>query len=189
MRSGDAPYESYMKTCTQLSSSVTKAPKPEPKTLHTADPGCVLAKGKAAGLHRFEGGSTFLDNKFLGRNDIDESLLEIIQAKMDQSSGVDKGACAWCLLGPNGCPHDKRVGVQASCGRAHMGPTDRKPAFCIAAVKSSGLEGPLYLNNKKFWTASLTGHSPSEAKAKAKASGGPKGTPAPSDADDDDDDS
>ena len=69
-----------------------------------------------------------------------------------------------------------------------MGPADRKPAFCIAACKTPGLVGPLYLNNKKFWTASLSGHPPSEAKPKAKPTGGKKSTPAPSDADDDDDD-
>ena len=45
-----------------------------------------------------EGGSGFPDNKFMARNDIDESLLVIIQAKLDQSNGIDKGACAWCLF-------------------------------------------------------------------------------------------
>ena len=124
----------------------------------------------------------------MARNDIDDSLLGIIQAKMDQSNGIDKGACAWCLFGPNGCPQDRRVGLQASCGRAHMGPIDRKPPFCIAACKTAGLEGPLYLNNKKFWTASLSGHSAAEAKPKAKPAGGTKGTPVPSEDDDDDDD-
>ena len=88
-------------------------------------------------------------------------------------------------MGPKGCPHDKRVGLQALCGRAHMGPGDRKPAFCIAAAKAAGLEGPLYLNNKKFWTTSLSGHSAAEAKPKAKPAGAAKGTPVPSEAEDD----
>ena len=74
------------------------------------------------------------------------------------------------------------------CGRAHMGPTDRKAPFCIAACATTGLNGPLYLNNKKFWTTSLSGHSGAEAKPKAKPAGGTKGTPVPSDDDDDDDD-
>ena len=72
------------------------------------------------------------------------------------------------------------------CGRAHKGPVDRKPQFCIAACATAGLEGPLYLNNKKFWTASLSGHSAAEAKPKGKPAGGKKGTPAPSEDDDDD---
>ena len=124
----------------------------------------------------------------MARNDIDESLLSIIQAKMDQSNGIDKGACAWCLFGPSGCPKDRRVGLRGSCGRAHMGPTDRKPIFCITACTTKGLEGPLYLNNKKFWTASLSGHSAVEATPKAKPAEGKKGTQAPSEDNDDDDD-
>ena len=51
-----------------------------------------------APLRKFEGGSAFSDNKFLGRNDIDDSLLEIMQSKLDQSAGIDTGACAWCLI-------------------------------------------------------------------------------------------
>ena len=62
------------------------------------------------------------DNKFMVRNDFGESLLAIIQAKLDQSNGIDKGACAWCLFAPNGCPKDKRVGLIGACGCAHMGP-------------------------------------------------------------------
>ena len=112
----------------------------------------------------------------------------IIQSKLDQSNGIDKGACAYCLFNKDGCPKDKRVGLMGACGRAHMGPIDRKPAFCIAASKTAGLEGPLYLNNKKFWTSSLSGHSPAEAKPKGKAGGAAKGTPVPSEAEDDDDD-
>ena len=136
---------------------------------------------------RFEGGSAFPDNKFMARNDTDDSLLGIIQAKMDQSNGIDKGACVWCLLGSD-CPHDRRVGLQAPCGRAHMGPADRKPQLCIAACTTAGLNGPLYLNSKKFWTVSLSGHSPAEAKPKEKLAGGTKGTPVPSEDDDDNDD-
>ena len=68
-----------------------------------------------------------------------------------------------------------------------MGPTDRKPAFCIAAAKTAGLEGPLYLNNKKFWTTSPSGHSAAEAKPKAKPAGAAKGMPVPSEAEDGDD--
>ena len=37
------------------------------------------------------------------------------------------------------CPKDKRVGLIGACGRAHMGPIDRKPPFCIAACKTPGL--------------------------------------------------
>ena len=165
-----------------------KAPKPEPKpTLHAGAAGGGGAKGDAPPPRQFEGGSAFPEIKFMARNDIDDSLLDIIQAKMDQSNGIDKDACARCLMGPKGCPHDKRVGLKELCGRAHMGPTDRKPAFCIAACKTAGLEGPLYLNNKKFWTASLSGHSAAEAKPKAKPAGAAKGSLMPSENDDDDD--
>ena len=169
-----------------------KVPKPEPKPVphagaNGAGTGAAL-KGNGDGFGRPEGGSGFPDNKFMARNDIDESLIVIIQAKLDQSNGIDKGACAYCLFYKNGCPKDKRVGLIGACGRAHMGPTDRKPAFCIAAAKTAGLEGPLYLNNKKFWTSSLSGHSPAEAKPKGKAGGAAKGTPVPSEAEDDDDD-
>jgi len=71
-----------------------------------------------------------------------------------------------------------------------MGPTDRKPQFCIAVCKTTDLQGPLYLNNKKFWTKALSGHPSSEAKAKVKPAAGAakSGTPAPSDDEDDDDD-
>jgi hypothetical protein len=164
-----------------------KAPKPEPKPVPHAG-GRKNAGVKAYEVGRPEGGSGFPDNKFMARNDIDESLIVIIQAKLDQSNGTDKGACAYCLFYKDGCPKDKRVGLMGACGRAHMGPTDRKPAFCIAAAKTAGLEGPLYLNNKKFWTSSLSGHSPAEAKPKGKAGGAAKGTPVPSEAEDDDDD-
>ena len=169
-----------------------RAPKSEPKTVaHVAGTGAAH-KGNGLGDGGFkvrpEGGSAFPDDKFVARNDIDDSLLAIIQAKLDQSNGIDKGACAWCLFAKNGCPRDKRVGLQGSCGRAHMGPADRKPAFCITACKTAGLEGPLYLNNKKFWTTSLSGHTAAEAKPKAKAAGATKGTPVPSEAEDDDDD-
>ena len=168
-------------------------PKPSPKKVLTQPPhtggggGDDPSGGKQRARHIFEGGSAFPDDKFLERNDIDDSLLEIVQAKLDQSTGIDKGACAWCLIGPKGCPHDKRVGVQASCGRAHMGPTDRKPAFCMAVVKTTGVTGPLYLNNRKFWTKALSGHSSSEAKPGPKrGAGGAKGTPVQSDDDEDD---
>ena len=167
-----------------------KAPKPEPKPVpHTSRTviGAGGAGAKAYKAGRPEGGSALPDHKFMARNDIDDSLLDIIQAKIDQSNGIDKGACARCLKGPNSCPLDKRVGLQAPCGRAHMGPADRKPAFCIAACKTPGLEGPLYLNNKKFWTTSLSGHSAAEAKPKATLAGAAKGTPVPSEAEDDGD--
>ena len=82
-----------------------KSPKLEPKpTPHAGAAGGGGAKGDAPPPRRFEGGSAFPDNKPIARNDIDDSLLGIIQAKMDQSNGIDKGACAWCLLGPNGLP-------------------------------------------------------------------------------------
>ena len=154
-----------------------KTPKPEPKpTPHAGGAGGGDARGDEPRRATPEGGSAFPDNKFMARNGIDEPLLVIIQAKLDQSNGIDKGACAWCLFAPNGCPKDKRVGLIGACGRAHMGLIDRKPAFCIAACKTPGLEGPLYLNNKKFWTTSLSGHSPAEVKPKAKPAGAAKGT-------------
>ena len=164
-----------------------KAPKPEPKPVpHVGGAGGAL---KGDGIARTpEGGSAFPDNKFMARNDIDDSLLVIIQAKLDQSNGIDKGACAWCLFGPNGCPKDKRVGLQ---GRAAARTWARRTASrrsASAACKTAGLEGPLYLNNKKFWTTSLSGHSAAEAKPKAKPAGAAKGTPVPSEAEDDDDD-
>ena len=161
-----------------------KAPKSEPRPV----PHARSRSGRLRGPDSPEGGSGFPDTKFMARNDIDESLIVIIQAKLDQSNGIDKGACAYCLFYKDGCPKDKRVGLMGACGRAHMGPIDRKPAFCIAAAKTAGLEGPLYLNNKQFWTKSLTGHSPAEAKPKGKAGGAAKGTPVPSEAEDDDDD-
>ena len=121
------------------------------RTPHAGGAGAPLPRA-AEGRRRPEGGSGFPDTKFMARNDIDESLIVIIQAKLDQSNGIDKGACAYCLFYKDGCPKDKRVGLMGACGRAHMGPIDRKPAFCIAAAKTAGLEGPLYLNNKQFWT-------------------------------------
>ena len=71
------------------------SPKPESKpTPHAGAASGGGAKGDAPPLRRFEGGSAFPDNKLLARKDIDDSLLEIIQAKMDQSNGIDKGGCA-----------------------------------------------------------------------------------------------
>ena len=156
-----------------------KAPKSEPAPVPHAGAGAA-AKGTWI---QPEGGSAFPDPKFAARNDIDESLIVIIQAKLDQSNSIDKGACAYCLFYKNGCPKDKRVGLMGACGRAHMGPIDRKPAFCIAAAKTAGLEGPLYLNNKKFWTKSLSGHSPAERKESHRNLSTRKqaGTPVPSD--------
>jgi hypothetical protein len=169
--------------------ALTKLAKPEPKPEPHAGGAATAYKGIGDGAAnvRPDGGSAFPDSRFMARNDIDESLIAIVQSKLDQSNGVDKGACAWCLFSKNGCPKDKRVGLIGACGRAHMGPGDRKPAFCIAAAKTAGLEGPLYLNNKQFWTTSLSGHSPDEAKPKGKAGAAAKGTPVPSEAEDDDD--
>ena len=160
------------------------APKPAPHTRDADEP-----KGDYGARRKFDGGSAFPDNAFMRRHDIDDALLEVLQTKLDQSTGIDKGACVWCLIGPNGCPKDKRVGVQASCGRAHLGPVDRKPQFCIAVCKSTEMKGPLYLNNKKFWTKALSGHTSSEARPPATAQPAVRApnTPVPSAGEDDDD--
>jgi hypothetical protein len=144
------PPKAKKKPKAKAAQAQAKAPKPEPKLVAHVGAAAAAAFKRPEGGERPEGGSAFPDNKFKARNDIDDSLLVIIRAKLDQSNGIDKGACAWCLFGPDGCPKDKRVGLQGLCLRAHMGPADRKPAFCISACKTAGLEGPLYLNNKKF---------------------------------------
>ena len=119
--------------------------------------------------------------------------LKILQTKLDNSTGLAKGSCAAVLLGPppDGCPHDKRVGCEGSCGRSHQGPADRKVEFCEDVAKVCGLEGKLYLNNNRFWTGTPPGHQrqqpppPSTSTAIVVRKGG--GSPKRQDDDDDDD--
>ena len=77
----------------------------------------------------------------------------IAQSKIDVSNDVDKGSCAYCFLGSNGCKHDKRVGVVGKgCHRSHSAPKGQEGSFCRALCKTVGLQGTLYLKNKLVWT-------------------------------------
>ena len=68
-------------------------------------------------------GSAWPNKKHLQTPD----MAKVLQAKMDQSSGLDKGSCVACLLGTGvGCPDDNRVGCEGKCGHSHQGPKDRK---------------------------------------------------------------
>jgi len=119
-------------------------------------------------------------------------MVKVLQAKMDQSLGLDKGACAACLLGDGvGCPVDSRVGCEGKCGHSHQGPGNRKVQFCSDVVKTCGLDGMVYFNNPKFWTSAPSGHNrhagPAAGKGKL-APGSPKQASDASDVEDDDDD-
>ena len=117
--------------------------------------------------------------------------VKVLQSKMDRSSGLDKGSCAACLLGPGvGCPADNRVGCEGKCGRSHQGPGDRKVQYCKDVAKTCGFDAPVYFNNPKFWTSAPSGHQrhAGPAAAKKPAAGSPKHAPSASDDDDDDDD-
>ena len=107
------------------------------------------------------------------------------------SVGRHRKGCLRLVLGrAEGLPTRQtrwRAGVVRS--RTH-GPDGPQATVHIAVCKTTDLQGPLYLNNKKFWTKALSGHPSSEAKAKVKPAAGAakSGTPAPSDDEDDDDD-
>ena len=50
-------------------------------------------------------------------------MVKVLQKKMDQSPGLDKGSCVACLLGGGvGCPADNRVSCEGKCGHSHQGP-------------------------------------------------------------------
>ena len=86
-------------------------------------------------------------------------MVKVLQTKMDQSSGLDKGSCVACLLGTGvGCPTDNRVGCEGKCGHSHQGPKDRMAQFCKDVVKTCGFDAPVYFNNPKFWTSAPSGH-------------------------------
>ena len=120
--------------------------------------------------------------------------VKVLQSKMDRSSGLDKGSCAACLLGPGvGCPADNRVGCEGKCGRSHQGPGDRKVQYCKDVMTTCGFDSPVYFNNPKFWTSAPSGHQRhGKAAAKKPAAGSPKHSSASEDddgdGDDDDDD-
>ena len=119
-------------------------------------------------------------------------MVKVLQSKMDQSSGLDKGSCVACLLGTGvGCPADNRVGCEGKCGHSHQGPGDRRVQFCKGVVKTCGFDSPVYFNNPKFWTLAPSGHQryarPAAAKSKP-AAGSPKKAPSAPDDDGDDDD-
>ena len=116
--------------------------------------------------------------------------VKVLQSKMDRSSGLDKGSCAACLLGPGvGCPADNRVGCEGKCGRSHQGPGDRKVQYCKDVVTTCGFDSPVYFNNPKFWTSAPSGHQRhGKAAAKKPAAGSPKHSSASEDNDDGDDD-
>ena len=78
-------------------------------------------------------------------------MVKVLQAKMGQSAGLDKGACVACLLGTGvGCPADNRVGCEGKCGHSHQGPKDRSVQFCKDVVKTCGFDAPVYFDNPKF---------------------------------------
>ena len=119
-------------------------------------------------------------------------MVKVLQAKMDQSLGLDKGACAACLLGDGvGCPADSRVGCEGKCGRSHQGPKDREVQYQKDVVKTCGFDSMVWFNNPKFWTAAPSGHQrhagPAAGKGKP-AAGSPKRASDASDDEDDDDD-
>ena len=136
-------------------------------------------------------GSAWPNKKHLQSPD----AVKVLQSKMDHSSGLDKGACAACLLGTGaGCPTDNRVGCEGKCGRSHQGPGDRKVQYCKDVAKTCGFDSPVYFNNPKFWTSAPSGHQrhAGTAAAKKPAAGSPKHASSASedndDGDDDDDD-
>ena len=103
-------------------------------------------------------------------------MVKVLQTKMDQSSGLDKGSCVACLLCTGvGCPIDSRVGCEGKCGHSHQGPKGRIGQYCKDVVKTCGFDSPVYFNNPKFL-----------AKSKPTA-GSPKQASSASDEDDDDD--
>ena len=122
-------------------------------------------------------------------------MVKVLQAKMDQSTGLDKGSCVACLLGTGvGCSEDRRVGCEGKCGRSHQGPADRMKQFTGDVVKTCGLDSMVYFNSRKFWTKAPSGHQrhAGPAAAKKPAAGSPKRASSASDdndnGDDDDDD-
>ena len=132
-------------------------------------------------------GSAWPNKKHLQSPD----AVKVLQSKMDHSSGLDKGACAACLLGTGaGCPTDNRVGCEGKCGRSHQGPGDRKVQYCKDVAKTCGFDSPVYFNNPKFWTSAPSGHQrhAGTAAAKKPAAGSPKHASSASDDNDDGDD-
>ena len=85
---------------------------------------------------------------------------------MNVSRGLDKGCCAACLLGEDGCDEDDRAGVMGKCGWAHQGPNDQQAQFCLDVAATAGLKVPYVAKNIRVWQATPSGHSASEAKRK-----------------------
>ena len=77
--------------------------------------------------------------------------VKIAQAEMNVSPGLDKGCCAACLLGEDGCDEDSRAGVMGKCGLAHQAPKDQQEQFCVDVAATAGLKVPYVARNFKFW--------------------------------------
>jgi hypothetical protein len=73
----------------------------------------------------------------------------IAQAKLDVSDDIDKGACAYCFLGENGCKKDRRVGVFGKCQRSHAASKGKEGDFCRAMCSTVGTQSPLFFKNKQ----------------------------------------
>ena len=132
-------------------------------------------------------GSAWPNKKHLQSPD----MVKVLQAKMDQSSGLDKGSCVACLFGTGvGCPADNRVGCEGKCGHSHQGLGDRKVQYRKDVAKTCGFDAPVYFNNPKFWTSTPSGHQRHAGLVVAKkpAASSPKHAPSASDDNDDDDD-
>jgi len=52
----------------------------------------------------------------------------------------DKGCCAACLLGEDGCDEDGRADVMGTCGLQHQGPKDQQAQLCADVTKTAGLK-------------------------------------------------
>ena len=97
-------------------------------------------------------------------------MVKVLQAKMDQSAGLDKGSCVACLLGGGvGCPVDNRVGCEGRCGHSHQGPGDRKVPFCKDVAKNLRLRCASLLQQPEVLDLGAVG-----APAACRAGGGQK---------------
>ena len=101
--------------------------------------------------------------------------VKIVQSKMNVSRGLDKGCCAACLLGEDGCDEDDRAGagVMGKCGWAHQGPKDQQAQFYLDVATTSGFKVPYSARNYRFWQNTPSGHAAAEAKQKRSSSPAP----------------
>jgi len=114
--------------------------KPPPKKREDDEP----AK---APFKKIEGGSAWP----VPQCRLSADRVKIVQAKMNASRGLDKGCCAACLLGEDGCDEDSRAGVMGKCGWAHQGPKGQEAQFCVDVAATAGLKVPYVARNFKFW--------------------------------------